>query len=232
MAIAAIHDWLVSRGPFQEGVDLLKAHGKPSSGLLYVLGLGESGMSRDRLVKALTEIRNAGVQAEKVKPVVKKVVRIPSPNSPEAKAHEWSLKSEPGTDMPEGTLPEKLRPLRRQLTEWHRTRAYLRGATPRIPDGLELREHALRIRDLRRKITRGWLILETFRATGHILPDDPDQTPQDKSLAAKVKRLNTLRTYISRVDNGKRQVSPEKYAEWVAERDKLQRDIDGPDQEQ
>lgn len=182
------------------GVELLKEHGKPSATDLFLFDLPESPYAREKLRAALLGINgDAKKEVNAVRSRPARVAPVVQDRIQEAAAAR-SLRGEPGTDLPEHSLPEKLRPRRRELVQWHNELKFLRGRLLATPNGMELRELADRIVSLRKKITAGWLVIETWRATGDVTLD-PDPASDH---AALIKERLAIRVRLSEHKHGKR----------------------------
>lgn len=225
--LAAINDWLNADGAFLDGVSLLKAYGSPSKTDLFMFSLAENSVLRDRLRTQL-----AALVAPLVKEQHRESVKVkgrtssaPAPGNLDALAEERAMSKDPKQDLTEAMLPVQLRPLRRELKEKHAALNFLRGGLMSIPDGMHLRRAALAVADLYAEIKAGWFILETWRATGHIM--SMEEKPVVKDDAEMLKRRNNLRTYISRHETGKRKTTPEKLAAYHKEIVALDIALDG-----
>lgn len=178
------------------GVALLKLHGNPSAADLFIYSLPETSVNRDRLTAQLRALNNV---AEKL--VLKRQQNEPRGNRTPAEvraieaAETRARNTEPPGDLPVESLPEELRPLRRELTDIHATILYLKGRTSSLQDGMDLRRHAEEIVRLYKQSRKGWYVIETFRATGHILrPDAPEKV---EGRVARLQRIRNLRVYLS-----------------------------------
>jgi hypothetical protein len=213
MAFQDIEQWLRSNGDFARGVELLKLHGNPSSTDLFVFGLPESPMSRERLTKALRALD---------KKVTDRVRNAPLPQIKERQRDAEDLAErvlhrslrKPPENLPEEVLTAELRPLRRELDRKWREKIMLKGSLPTLPNGIELRHTASRIVQLGKEIRSGWEVIERWRMHSVVLrTDKPDPVPVHKLVG----RRDSLRVQISRMRNGKQKSTPESLAAKEAE---------------
>lgn len=213
MAFADIQAWLRDKGAFARGVELLKLHGNPSPTDLFVFGLPESPMSRERLVDALKAID---------KKVTERVLRAAIPNIKPRERDSEDLAErvlhrslrKPPENLPEQALPQELRPLRRDLDRKWREKILLKGSLPNLANGIDLRHTAEKIVLLGKEIRAGWEVIERWRTHGVILrTDKPEPVPVHKLVG----RRDSLRVQISRMKNGKQKSTPDSLARKEAE---------------
>lgn len=231
MAIAEVRDWLNAKGHFGRGVELLKRYGTPDKVTLFVLGCGPTLHSRRVLEEQLQRID--ATMVEQAIAVIPEATKVAAPKPASAKEVELERRAQDranGHDakqnITEQELPPPLRPLRRQLSSLHTTRTFLKGQLLRVPDGAELRDLAMQIKEIRRKIKAGWIVIEAWRLTKVILQPAKELEPMSDHEAWK--RIGSLNTYISRVKQGKRVVTAEKLAQWQLEKEELTKRVNGP----
>lgn len=196
MAIAAIHDWLATNGPMARGVELLKLHGNPTPADLFIYSLADTSVTRGDLraeLEAINARSNKQVAARDKSTVVSK--RLPDEVRALEAAESRARHTEPPNDLPAESLPEELRPLRRELTDIHATILYLKGRTSSIADGMDLRRHAEEIVALYKRARKGWQAIELYRATGHIMRPESPEVLRDRF--ERVKRIRNLRVYLT-----------------------------------
>jgi hypothetical protein len=212
MPISVIHNWLVTRGPFDVGVALLKKYGDPTDAELLLFGMRESPFSREKLVAALRTVNDAAHAPTIVK-------RRSSPRdgqlitSREADIEENAFNrslTDPKDQVQEELLPADLRPLRRQLTEQWREYTFLRGTMVNLPAGMELRSTAGKVIHLRAQIRKGWRIIEHWRQTGHVVKVSEEVKPNDP--VSLMKRKNALEVWLSQRRTGARKGTAEAIA--------------------
>lgn len=224
MSFRAIHEWLVVKGQFNLGVQLLQTHGQLTTTQEFLFKTGETAFSRRKLTEALQALHTQAVAATPRAPVLR---QIPvERDKTHAAAFTRGLSADAGTDLPEQSLPPQLRPLRGELRDMHRLMVFLRGTMTRIPDGMELRKVAEQVVDLRTRINAGWLTIETYRATGQLVQPAPSKETKDSGELRR--ELASLRVQISKAKHGKRKASEEQMTIWIARRDTIQRLLNGP----
>jgi hypothetical protein len=222
MAIASIHTWLQSRGPFAAGVELLKLHGRPSAADLFIYSLGETSVSRERLTLALRAIHEVVVDAAGAQTAS---IRAVSVVSPEERAERRTTVEDKAQGVGEQDLPLELRPIRRQISADFRLLSFLRGKASGMPDGMELQQLALEIAELHDKIRAGWLCIETFRDTGAIITFEPDKEKNREDL---YKERASLRSQLSPARIAARGTTAEKVDAWRKRLKELDTLLDGP----
>lgn len=223
MAIASIHTWLQHRGRFVDGVELLKLHGRPSAADLFIYGLGETSVSRQRLTDALRAIHNATVDATAVH-----THSIPATLvvTAEERAERRTTVEDKAQGVTEEQLPPALRDVRRQISADFRTLSFLRGKASGMPDGMELRQVALEIADLHDKVRAGWLCIETWRDTGSVISFEPTK---EKDREALHKERASIRSQLSPARIAARGTPAEKVEAWRKRLKELDTLLDGAD---
>jgi len=212
------------RGPFEDGVALLKEFGKPSGALLFILSTGDDMHNRQLLDGELAHIQEAAKKrVEERRPVIQVSVSAVgrAQDLAEAKSLESTFEEDPRP------LPPELLALRQDLKTKHKLMMHLKGAKSKVPNGMDLRHIALQIVDLYDEMRAGWLVIETWRSTGQVLKLGPEAGPVD--VAALIKRRNSLRAQLSKAKKGTRTVTEDQKAIWESERDALTIQIDGAD---
>lgn len=208
MSIAAIHLWLQSRGDFAAGVELLKLHGRPSAADLFIYGLGETSVSRQRLTTALRSIYEEGLDTTQARTASMATAHAVAPSE---RAERRTLQEDRAQGIQEEQLPAELRPLRRQISADFRLLSMLRGEAFRTPDGFELRQLALRIAELHDRIRGGWMVIETWRDTGTIVAFEPTKEVDQVAL---LKERASLRSQLSPARIAARSTPAEKVEAW------------------
>jgi hypothetical protein len=222
VAIASITTWLRARGPFSEGVELLKLHGRPSPADLFIYGLGETSVSRERLTHALSHIHEVTVEATGAHThSIKATVVV----SPEERAERRTTVDDKAQGVHEDQLPPELRDIRRQISADFRTLSFLRGKASNMPDGMELRQVAMEIADLHDKVRAGWLCIETWRDTGTVITFRPTQEKDREELH---KERASIRSQLSPTRIAARGTPPEKVEAWRKRLNELDTLLDGP----
>lgn len=219
MSISSIKAWLQVRGAFATGVELLKVHGRPSSADLFIYGLGETSVSRARLVDQLSALVDPAV--ERTAAATEALSGQPGLVLPTERANLRAVKDDNRQDIRDEDLPPQLRPIRQQIRADFRLLSMLRGEALRIPDGFELRKVALHITELHDKLRAGWLVIETWRDTGTVIPFE---SAAEKDRAALFQERASLRSQLSPNRIKARNTPPEKVEAWrrrLAEIDQL-----------
>lgn len=212
------------RGPFEDGIALLKEYGKPSGALLFILSTGEDIHNRQLLDGELALLQQAATKrVEERRPVV--AISLSAVGRAHELAETKSLESTFEEDA--RPLPPELQVLRKELKTKHKLMMHLKGVKTRVPNGMDLRHIALQIVELYDEMRAGWLVIETWRSTGQMLKLAPEAGPVD--VGALINRRNSLRVQISKAKKGSRKATPEQVASWESERDTLDIQIDGAD---
>lgn len=205
MAISDIQAWLKVQEPYQVGLALLQEHGSPDEATLFILELGETSVSRARLVQQLREVLGGAVQQEQQRPVV---VREHVTKAQVA-AERATMARGPGSDgYEDADLPEPLQALRAQVKDWYKEMAYLHSRLDLLPSDQDRLRSALRIDELDGWIVSAYARLDTWKETGR----DPGEAPKPsvKSGADLRKELGNLRSWLSKVKHGRLNASEEK----------------------
>lgn len=210
MAIAAIHDWLLVKGTFSLGLELLRVHGKPSATDQFLYSQGETPFSRRKLTIALQELNSRSDVA--AANIVTPMGAAPhsAPQDYEERAFHSSLRSEPSREVSVEVLPVELQDLRRDLTSWHKEMTFLRGTMIREREAHALRGIADEVVALHERIKRGWNRIEFYRATGRILEAAKKPTMNEAEL---LRELRSLNVWISQRKHNVRTCTPEQMKE-------------------
>ncbi len=223
MAITAVHDWLTVKGPFAKGLELLKAHRDLTSTEAFLFAQGDKPFPRQKLVDALTSLNKAATERVLARPTP--LGQAMKEDVATARSFERAIKSEAGKDLPESSLPAALQPLRGQLRDMHRHLVHLRATLLGCPDGIELRNIAERIVDLRFRINSGWRVIEEWRATGVVAM--PKEAPPPVGQNDLVRELNSLNVQLSKAKYGKSKAGPDKVAIWEARKQAIKSILNG-----
>lgn len=200
MAIADVQTWLGGVRNYAVGIALLEQHGKPGAALLSLLQRGENGYSRERLAEALQKLADAATAAQQS---VRVAPRIHQAMQAQAVVAAMSPELD---DWPMSRYPVELQELKREAITWLREQDSLHGELRRIPTKDQRYTTALRIKELDDLIHAAFSRLDTFRKTGTDigLIEEAAKTRVDL-----VQERNNLRSYISRIQKGTRQGTPE-----------------------
>lgn len=206
MALSYINQWLEGGRLFQEGVELLKEHGKPSKALLDLLSRGETAYAKDRLAEALGKVLESAVSSPAAAPK-------PAPRLHPGMVAAALVNGADHADWPDSRYPVELQELKGEIRAWLREQDTLFGGLRYIPTKDKRYETALRIKELDDLVHAAYYRLDTFRSTG---TDLGMITERPKTAAELLIERNNLRSYICRAQKGTRKASAEQLAAWKA----------------
>jgi hypothetical protein len=216
-----IHAWLHSSRPYAAGVLLAQEADLVDDSDLEFFRLGESSTTRQELHALLEEAHHRHVQRATVQ-AARNVSPEPVTKAVIEKERRHLTRTSDGYDGVQ--LPPELQELRNhQVKSWYKERSYLCGRLEVLPSDEDRLRDALRILELDSLISSAYGRLDAYMATGRD-PGAPSEVT--KSSVDLVKRLRTVESYLSRIRNGKRTVSPAKQKKWEEERQELQNMID------
>ncbi len=198
MAIAAVSTWLAAGEPFAPGVALLKELGCADSALLYVLSLGETSLAKVKLRKALLAIQEPLLQAE--------IARQAPQLQPVAVAVRQDRDLEPAA-TPAVDLSPEMELVRKSILQNYREEQHLRGRLRHMPDRSARYDAARRILELYLDTKAKWARIDHWTMTG---VDLAAPRTEQLSTAEELRRIGTLRTYLSKAKKGKRVYPEEK----------------------
>lgn len=197
-----IVQWLAGPRPFQEGVELLKAHGAPDSGLATLLDVGETGYGRQRLEEALEALLEQKVID--TKEAIREITRNREPIDRVLHPYRDLLRIE--------DYPPQLQEVRKLVWPLKEEQEFLRGGVETDPDQVSRRTKFIRIMAIERERFRHFKRLDHWRMFGVDLGAEPPLQTQHLDRNQLERRQRTLWTYRSRYKD-----QPDKWAPYASE---------------
>lgn len=223
MAVAEIHAWLQGPRPFEQGVALLLSTGEQDDTLLFLLGLGETKVSRKLLEEALLAIRSHAVDRTLA-------VQASTPGQPlitkaDIRAERDRMARDPRTDGYAGAeLPKALATLRDALPALFQEMHYLRARLEQTADDGDRYRDCVRIVAIDADIVKTYARLDTWKETGR---DPGAAPPPPPSNGLRLQReLQNIVTYLARHRSGARPANQAKVDAWEKRKEELQTLID------
>jgi hypothetical protein len=221
MSAIAIHAWLKGPRNYAEGIALLKSTGEADETDLWFLELGETSLSREQLVNALSELHAREVRTAQLTPESAGKVHVTKAERVDAASPRERDVTTDGYAGLITRMPDHVKALHEQVKEWAREMHFLRHP-PRMEalnsDEERLRD-GLRVIELDACIVQAYARLDAWRDTGR---DPGEAAPAtSKNGAQLMQELKNIQSYLSRHRKGKRLASPAKVAQW----EKQEKDI-------
>ena len=223
MAVATIHAWIVARGPYEQGVDLLKAQGDVDDALLFLLELGETSYSREKLTQALQVFVDQQVDATRHvyddQPEERAVTKADIAKEREQAARDPATDGYDRVELPPAlaAVRAQIGPLMKEMA-WHHSRLETmdtdadRLKSARIIVANDAQVHKLYAR------------LDAWTATGRDIGAAAEESGM--SPVEMDRKYRSLVTQLSPARIKARGTSPEKVAAWEKERDELKAQLD------
>jgi len=193
---------------YEEALEWFTAHVPGKFFIKDLLGTGEDVFNRKKLIEELRVVEEALLEERKKKE-----------SEPESLAPEPDTKTKPtvvaqAASSPEvQLLDEEWKPLYKEANYHFTTLAYLKTDEERM-------EAAFKVLDLMDQVEEIWEKKDFINRHGE-MPDYEWQGVDQMSEADMMRRVTTLRTYISKANKGK--LSADKLPEWTAEKEDLER---------
>jgi len=219
----AIHAWLRTNGPFAAGVELLKATGCDDDVLLFTLSLGETKLSREDLRQALQAAHDERVRATVAITLPAETRQLITKADIEHERQD--LKRSVQLDAYDGMeLSNAQDELRKKAKDALREMGYYRARLETLPSDEDRHKEALLVVKLDMVAVRAFARLDAWLATGRDPGDEPVRA--ELTEAEMKQELRNIESYISRVDKGRRTVSPAKLQSWKDRKDELTKKLD------
>lgn len=187
MGKASVLAWLSGNGPFEQGVELLKAYGKADRALLFLLSCGETTYSRRRLVSELQDLANHVVADQQ-----QEDARVPAEEDDTAPAVLVTRSGrEDGVDVEK--LSDELRQVHQDIKRSYKEMAHRHARLELIPTDKERFQEMVRIDELDAFIVKSYARIDAFLESGV----DPYAKVEPTPMQLQSELLNN-RSYISK----------------------------------